>query len=227
MLVDIDDNDETEKIHITLNAENNSDSIPFVKSGWGSYEYKPQAQRHWDQLVRHAVAEVKSDGVPKSDMRPRFIDATSGVSILLDTGAQISLWPKHKFKDAIYDPSKKLQAVNGTRISTYGTRLVKIRHPKTKHCYVHPVILADLSEAILGFDFIINFKLDMRWYKGKCMLVDSFRQQTIPLKMSTVDRHSLDLALLTFKQYSQQQSEKQSKLTPDANNTTRVPAIIR
>ena len=144
-------------------------------------------------------------------MRPRFVDANSGLSILLDTGAQVSLWPRRSFRDAIYDPSKKLQAVNGTRISTYGHRNVTIRHPKTQIPYIHSVLLADINQPILGWPFLVQYKLDMKWHRGKCMLVDKDRNQTIPLKMSAVESQNLDLAVITFKQYSQQQSEIQSK----------------
>merc|ERR1712012_722941 len=97
------------------------------------------------------------------DLRPRFLDANSGLSILIDTGAQISLWPRNKFKDATYDPTRKLQAVNGTRISTYGQRDVLIRHPRTQVPYRHTVILADLGQPILGWQFLIQYKLDIRW----------------------------------------------------------------
>ena len=29
--------------------------------------------------------------------------------LLIDTGAQVSLWPRKKFPNAVYDPNKKLQ----------------------------------------------------------------------------------------------------------------------
>ena len=46
------------------------------------------------------------------------------------------------------------------------------------------------------------------------MLEDSIRKQTIPLKLSTVNKQHLDLALVSFKQYSQQRSEAFLKAQP-------------
>ena len=57
----------------------------------------------------------------------------------------------------------KLQAVNGTKISTYGEKLIKIRPKNSKTAYLHRVLLADLDDAILGFNFLIDFKLDLAW----------------------------------------------------------------
>ena len=90
---------------MNINAKNNSDFIPMVRSGWGIYPFKPKYQKLWEQEVRHAVAELKCDKVPKADLRPRLLDANSGLSILLDTGAQVSVWPRNKFADAAYDPT--------------------------------------------------------------------------------------------------------------------------
>ena len=113
--------------------------------------------------------------------------------------------------------------MNGSKISTYGTRTVKIIHSATKIPYFHPVILCDLNEPILGFDFLIAFKLDLRWNKGKCSLVDSIRNQSIPLKMSMVNKDNLNLALVSYsyKQYSQERSvidsqkEQKEPIPPD------------
>ena len=109
---------------------------------------------------------MKFDRRRLSDQRPRFIDSNSKLSILLDTGAQVSLWPRKKFDDATYDPSKKLQAVNGTRISTYDTRQITIKHPNATVTFIHEVLLADLEEPILGWDFLLHSKLDIRWQKS-------------------------------------------------------------
>ena len=138
---DIDDiPEQNEKIHVHLNANQHSDYISMARTGWGIYPFKPKCQKQWDVDVRKAVAEIETDPIAKSDLRPRLFDANSGLSILLDTGAQVSLWPRSKFPSAIVDPTRKLQAVNGTRIATYGTRQVKIRHPKNKIPYIHTVI---------------------------------------------------------------------------------------
>ena len=86
--------------------------------------------------------------------------------------------------------------------------------------YFHTVVLCDLEQPILGFDFLLQFKLDFRWIKGQCFLVDGQNHQRLPLKMDTVNKDTLGLALLsfnTFKQYSQHKSELDSKKSKNAS----------
>ena len=94
MLIDISDHSTNiENIHTTVTEAFPADSIPIVRrEQWGEYLYKPRAQSLWDKQVREAVAEIQHERT-KSDLRPRFVDATSGLSVLLDTGAQVSLCP--------------------------------------------------------------------------------------------------------------------------------------
>ena len=109
LLVQFDDCDDvnTEKIHVHLNATQHSDYIPFIKEGqWGEYYKKPKAQKVWESQVRAAVAEIQHNKVHKDDLRPRFVESTSGLSVLLDTGAQVSLWPKRNFNNAVLDPNQ-------------------------------------------------------------------------------------------------------------------------
>ena len=102
------------------------------------------------------------------------MDNNSGLSILLDTGASVSIWPKNwrHFKNLPHDPNKNLQAVNGNRIRTFGTHSVKIQPPYTKSPYWVEVIVAEISEPILGWNWIVANKLDLRWNRKKCTLVD-------------------------------------------------------
>ena len=221
MLVEINDpiDDMNEKIHTVLSAKCSSDSInvPVRQGGnWGCYPFKPTCQTQWDQSVKEAVAKVDSAEPSKSDLRPRVMDNNSGLSILLDTGASVSIWPKNwrHFKNLPHDPNKNLQAVNGNRIRTFGTHSVKIQPPYTKSPYWVEVIVAEISEPILGWNWIVANKLDLRWNRKKCTLVDSIRGQTIPLRMEVANANNLGLALLSFRQYSQERSEKASKFEP-------------
>ena len=111
LLVNIDDcvDEYTEKIHVNLNAYQQSDYIPIIKKGqWGEYSTKPKAQCDWDKQVRGAIAEIQTEHVNnvKDDMRPRFLDSTSGLSVLLDTGAQVSLWQKGNLKTQCWTHTK-------------------------------------------------------------------------------------------------------------------------
>ena len=117
---------------------------------------------------------------------------------MLDSGAGCSIWPKDKFPDTVMDPNKHLMAVNGSKIPTYSTPLIKIQTTKNNIFYWHKVILAPVQEAILGWDWLIKFKLDLNWSNdGKCFLKDTLKNQTIPLKMDSYHKHSLNLALVS------------------------------
>ena len=48
------------------------------------------------------------------DIRPKIFDKSEGHWLLIDTGAQCSVWPKSKFPQARIDTTEKLQAVNKT-----------------------------------------------------------------------------------------------------------------
>ena len=85
----------------------------------------------------------------KRDLRPRVLDRQSGLSVLLDSGAGCSLLPKDKVPDTIMDPNKHLMAVNGSKIPTYGTRLIKIQPTENNIFYWHRVILALVQDTLV------------------------------------------------------------------------------
>ena len=141
LLIDLtDDTENTEKLYTvnsTFFGAKNSDFLHSESSRgkWGPYTQKPVAQVQWDQQVRQAAMNIcsASDNNTKYDLRPRLFDNKSGLSILLDSGACCSIWPKTHFPDAQLDPNRRLQAVNGTHISTYGERFIKIQPSTTQN----------------------------------------------------------------------------------------------
>ena len=86
--------------------------------------------------------------------------------------------------------------------------------------------MAQIDEPILGFDYIIQYKLDLQWAKGKCRLVDNILNQSMPLKLDVVNKNNLGLALVTFRQYSQCKSEANSKLGPKNTISPEYQAIL-
>ena len=227
----IDFDQKTENIEKCINAHYHSEENLNHKQGsWGVYQFKPKSQQLWENSVRNSVrniCSVDNSEIPQSDLRPRVFDQHSGLSILLDTGACCSIWPRRYFPDLAIDPHKSLVAVNGTRIPTFGYQIVEI-HPKyaTKP-YKQKVIVAKVDQPILGFDFIIAYKLNLQWSgKNKCRLVDTLRNQSMPLTVDTVNKDDLGLALVTFKQYSQLKSEQNSKNEPKYQIPSEYQAII-
>ena len=66
--------------------------------------------------MRGAVAAIVQDcagaGVQAgADLRPRLFDRTSGLSVLLDTGAQCSIWPHKYFDNPVVDNNKHLKGI--------------------------------------------------------------------------------------------------------------------
>ena len=170
---------------------------------------KPHCQVDWDAQV-HSVAKTIATNESKTDLRPRLFDKLSGTSILLDTGACCSIWPKEHFQNLTLDESKKFQAVNGTHIDTFGERMVKIRVGNME--YHHKVIPASISEAILGWDYLVRFRLDLKWAKnGKKCFLDDPGGQSVQLKLDACNKNNLSLALVTFKQFSYNKVNRQPK----------------
>ena len=217
MLIDIDI-PETENINDIINKHYLSESVPSInKQGekWGVYQFKPTSQTIWEQSVKQTASEICSvQKATKMDLRPRLMDQNSGLSILLDTGTCASIWPRRYFKNLTPDPHKKLQAVNGARIDTYGEETIEIHPQHAKFPYRQKVIIANVDQPILGFNFILTYKLDLQWSKGKCKLVDNIRNQIMPLKMDVYDQETIGLSLVSFRQYSQAKSEQNSKQEP-------------
>ena len=74
-----------------------------------------------DTVVRAVDALDWKVGQRGCDVRPRLFDKSSGVNRLLDTGSQISVTSRRP-EDKV-DNSFKLIAVNGSKITTYGSHL--------------------------------------------------------------------------------------------------------
>ena len=62
-----------------------------------------------------------------TDIRPRAFDQISKEHLLIDSGAQISVWPRARVPEATVDPSVTIQAVNKSKIQTYGKKEISVR----------------------------------------------------------------------------------------------------
>lgn len=91
-------------------------------------------------------------------------DKLSGINYLVDTGAQVSLIPRHlagHFKRLAQD-APALRAANGSTISAYG--VMQHRISLGGRLYSITLIIADVSKPILGADFLRkhNLLVDIR-----------------------------------------------------------------
>ena len=94
-----------------------------------------------------------------------MFDKSEGLGLWLpiDTGAQCSVWPKSRFPQAQIDTAVTLQAVNNTRFSTYDKQKIVVKI--NNKAYSHSVLIADVEQPILGFDFIWTYKISIIWNK--------------------------------------------------------------
>ena len=176
------------------------------------------AQTTWDDKVKVAMvaaAEIdvdyESDPTLTSDLRPRLFDYNSGRWLLVDSGAAVSVYPRSAFPNAPKDPDKVLQAVNGAKIATYGQRAVKVNlGSKT---YTHNFTLADIDDVILGWSFILDYKLDLVWQGNKCTMTDKKARKTFKVHLSKAKKQNLNLALVSYKQYADAQKGKEPEVT--------------
>ena len=150
MLNDAND-DGKEKIYTDFNfdleaeSESPSSEDPPVKQGpWGVYAVKPLRQNQWESAVKNEIDKMVEQRVEEywpymthvpevakvdtnEDSRPRLYCPVAKKWMLVDTCAQVSVWPKTDYEDATIDRNLALQAVNGTRIPTFGTRIRQIK----------------------------------------------------------------------------------------------------
>ena len=134
-----------------------SDTSPFVaaiepcqnsaaKNVWSYYTKKPVSQIEFEQKVSENVSLIAEDnpylnvkegevsaieaighksGSYGLDIRPKIFDGISKSWTLLDSGSCVSCIPKEA--NDVIDPKLKLRSVNGSAISTYGSKNIAIR----------------------------------------------------------------------------------------------------
>ena len=170
-----------------------------MQAHWGKHHFKTQKQ--WNHNVAKAVASILDEDVvseitSNSDVRPKLVDKLSGKHILIDTGASRSVWSRLDFPDCPIDPFKALKAVNSSTISTFGLKTIKIQ-VSDDYAFSHDFVLADLSQAVLGWDYLAAAKLNVVWNGNKCYLMkgDKIKAQ---LRMSNTSSEILSLAPISL-----------------------------
>ena len=105
-------------------------------------------------------------------------DRSSGLEFLVDTGAEVSVFPATPSDLRSARADCTLRAANGTPIRTFGTRSVSFKVNNRVCTWVFTV--ADVDKALLGADFLCEYGLLVD-IKGR-QLVDSSTFSTIPLR---------------------------------------------
>ena len=102
-------------------------------------------------------------------------DKASGIRFLIDTGADICVFPRTLIPGRLRKSDYMLSAVNGTTIATYGRRTMTLNLAPRRDLSWRFVI-SDHYKPILGADFLAHHSL----LPGltNCRLMDSITQLT-------------------------------------------------
>ena len=142
------------------------------------------------------------------------LDSITNARFLVDTGAQISVL-KRTNRDKTANDRFRLQAANGSSISTYGQRSVTL-NIGLRRAFKHVFVIADVQQNILGADFLSKYNLlvDM---KNK-RLIDELTALSVPACHSRLQQdYPRDLCVLInhTKIYSDMLNEFRELLKPD------------
>lgn len=85
----------------------------------------------------------------------RVRDRRSGHYFLVDSGADISVWPASSYDKRRGETGDSLRAANGTKIRTFGTRQIPL-DLSLGRLFTWVFTIADVSQPILGADFFAS-----------------------------------------------------------------------
>ena len=93
------------------------------------------------------------------DSRLLFVeDVNSRCKFLVDTGAEVSVFPATPGDRFQASPFSSLKAANGSNIAVYGQRSLNLNLGLRRN-FRWLFFIADVEHAILGMDFLSHFKL--------------------------------------------------------------------
>jgi hypothetical protein len=139
---------------------------PAPRESSKKVHYSMQVHPKLGKLSSPSLEEASCDG-PKPQHRLFVTDASTGTQYLVDTGAEISVLPKH-FLGTLCQPieGNTLFAANNTSIQVYGSKLL-IVDLKLRRTFKWVFTVADVRKPILGADFLSHYHLlpDLRTQK--------------------------------------------------------------
>lgn len=100
-----------------------------------------------------------SDEPTSSTSRRLFItDQSTGCQFLIDTGADLCVFPRSCVKQPAKKTNYYLCAANDSNIATYGTITLTL-NLGLRRAFTWSFVVADVSKAIIGVDFLAHYEL--------------------------------------------------------------------
>jgi hypothetical protein len=85
-------------------------------------------------------------------------DARTKEQFLIDTGADLCVYPRRRIKGPRFKTSYELSAANGSRIATYGFVTLNLDFG-LRRVFVWNFVIADVDRPIIGADFLSFYGL--------------------------------------------------------------------
>lgn len=158
---------------------------------------------------------VAAAGTPHHSNTLLVKDRKAGHTYLVDTGAEVSVYPASAQDRKRLQPTTALSAANGTSIRTWGKCSISLAIGPKGH-YKHEFYLADVTQPILGADFFTRHGLaiDLR---GRRLI--SLDNMSISLKESKSPFTLAGLGLPQQNAYSSLLQQFPELLTPHFHNS--------
>ena len=142
-------------------------------------------------------------------------DRRTGQSFLIDTGADVSVYPASTQDRNTASPSIPLSAANGTSINTWGKRSITLEI-KPKQVFTHEFYLADVTRPILGADFFVTHELIIDLKNKRLLSMDN---ASVSLKSSDSPMTLAGLSVHPNNAYSELLQQFPELLTPRFDST--------
>ncbi|GBO18941.1 Transposon Ty3-G Gag-Pol polyprotein [Araneus ventricosus] len=114
---------------------------------------------HLNKKKHDSPAGVVTASVLRGGNRKLYVnDIKTHTGFLIDTGSDVSCYPKSFLTKEIKKTDFVLYAANGTRIATFGTKLLSL-DLGLRRTLQWPFIVADVTKPIIGADFLQHFGL--------------------------------------------------------------------
>lgn len=123
-------------------------------------------------------------------------------AFLIDTGSAVSIIPTSlcKSSNVPFSPSHvNLSSASGQNINVAGELITRVSLPRLRRCYTHSFVIADVTQPILGMDFLSQHTINLDI--SSSLIIDKQTNLSSPLRSCSI---SLEQSKITFPSNLQQ-----------------------